>query len=145
MKATDLAMMPAPAAVAATEKPKPTTIAAVIPAQNYFVFFDWDSTALSEGAQSVLAAAVQRTRETGQSVSLVGHADASGTTAYNSGLSQRRAEMVKQTLVSSGVPANSIASRWVGEGDPLVVTGDGVREPQNRRVEIIVEKMMPTS
>jgi outer membrane protein OmpA-like peptidoglycan-associated protein len=54
------------------------------------------------------------------------------------GLSQRRAQTVRAALVAQGVRANSITERWRGKDDPLVATADGVREPQNRRVDIVL-------
>jgi len=45
---------------------------------------------------------------------------------------------VRRELVADGVADNLIIVRGVGESDPLVPTADGVREPQNRRVEIVL-------
>jgi outer membrane protein OmpA-like peptidoglycan-associated protein len=50
----------------------------------------------------------------------------------------RRAESVEAELVRDGVPKDEIVVRGFGESDPLVPTAAGVREPQNRRVEIIL-------
>ena len=68
-----------------------------------------------------------------------GHAHTSGTAAYNLGLSERRAKTVQQELNRLGIPDNEIVVHWKGETEPLVQTGDGVKEPQNRRVEIVIE------
>ena len=43
------------------------------------------------------------------------------------------------TLIANGVPADIIVIRGAGESEPLVPTADGVREPQNRRVEIVIQ------
>ena len=67
---------------------------------------------------------------------LAGHADRSGSASYNVGLSQRRADAVRAYLAGRGVPDGSISTSAFGEERPLVQTEDGVREPQNRRVEI---------
>ncbi|MDY0240902.1 MAG: OmpA family protein, partial [Rhodospirillaceae bacterium] len=56
--------------------------------------------------------------------------------AYNMALSLRRANAVKAELVKLGIPANEISVVGKGKADPLVPTADGVREPQNRRVQI---------
>ena len=65
-------------------------------------------------------------------------ADRSGTPAYNQGLSLRRARAVAAELVRRGVPQAEIAVQGFGDTRPLVPTQAGVREPQNRRVEIIL-------
>jgi len=65
-----------------------------------------------------------------------GHPDTSGTPLYNMALSLRRAEAVKGAMVKEGVPATAIAVVGRGEANLLVQTPDGVRELQNRRVEI---------
>ncbi len=68
-----------------------------------------------------------------------GYTDTSGTAAYNQGLSERRAQAVAGQLVTDGVPAAAIGIHAYGETHLLVPTGPGVREPQNRRVEIVLE------
>ena len=69
---------------------------------------------------------------------MAGHADRSGSAQYNQRLSQRRADAVAAELVARGVPRNIIMVSAYGESRPLVPTADGVREPQNRRVEIVL-------
>ena len=46
---------------------------------------------------------------------------------------------IKDELIRLGVPARDIHIAWKGESEPLVQTGDGVKEPQNRRVEIVFD------
>ena len=67
-----------------------------------------------------------------------GYADTSGTPRYNMGLSIRRANAVKAELIKDGVPQNAITVQGFGDTHLLVPTGPNVREPQNRRVEIIL-------
>jgi hypothetical protein len=74
-------------------------------------------------------------------VTATGHTDTTGTEAYNMALSLRRANAVKDALVKLGVPAAAITTVGRGEAGLLVQTGDGVREPQNRRVEITIPQM----
>ncbi len=77
-------------------------------------------------------------------VTATGHTDTTGTEAYNMALSLRRANTVKDALVKLGVPAAAITTVGRGEAGLLVQTGDGVREPQNRRVEITHPGRRPT-
>lgn len=132
---------PQPAAAPAPE-PAPAPAPAPVPevVRNYIVFFDWDSTALLPESLDILRTAAANAKK-GKIVRLdaTGHADRSGTATYNMGLSKRRAEAVKAELVRLGIPADEIAVQWKGETDPLVPTADGVREPQNRRVEIVFQ------
>ena len=69
---------------------------------------------------------------------MAGHADRSGSAQYNQRLSQRRADVVAAELVRNGVNRSDIGVSAYGESRPLVPTADGVREPQNRRVEIVL-------
>jgi len=104
------------------------------------VFFDWDRSNLSAQAQSTIQQAAQAYKSRGSArVTATGHTDTSGSEAYNMALSLRRANTVKDALVQNGVPAQSISVVGRGEASPLVATGDGVREPQNRRVEIVMD------
>lgn len=106
-------------------------------APTYMVFFDWDKSDLSSQALSTIRQAAQAYKSTGSArIQAIGHTDTSGPPDYNMALSLRRATAVKSALVREGVPATSIETVGRGESQPLVQTGDGVREPQNRRVEI---------
>ncbi|MDR3531786.1 MAG: OmpA family protein [Rhodopila sp.] len=68
-----------------------------------------------------------------------GHADHTGSAAYNQALSERRARNVAAELDRNGVPQNVITVQGFGFTRPLVPSGPGVRKPQNRRVEIILQ------
>lgn len=103
------------------------------------VFFDWDRSNLSSQAENTIAQAANSFKTTGAArVTATGHTDKSGPENYNMALSLRRANTVKDSLVRNGVPAAAIAVIGRGESQPLVQTADGVREPQNRRVEIVI-------
>jgi outer membrane protein OmpA-like peptidoglycan-associated protein len=103
----------------------------------FIVFFDWDRADITPQAAAILDNAAQAYAGGGQSrVVLAGHADRSGSASYNVGLSQRRADAVRAYLAGRGVPEGAITGEAFGESRPLVETADGVREPQNRRVEI---------
>ncbi len=103
----------------------------------YLVFFDFDQSTLGPGAASVLdAVAAEVSKRNLNSVTVVGHADRSGSEAYNQKLGQRRANAVRDALVQRGVPANIINANSRGENENLVETPDNVREPANRRAQI---------
>lgn len=129
---------PAPAPAPMVEK-APAPAPAPLP-RNFLVFFDWNSAALTPQASGIVATAAESVKQ-GKIARIVatGHADRSGPRNYNQGLSNRRAAAVKAQLVKLGIPAASIAVIAKGETDPLVPTADGVREPQNRRVEILLQ------
>lgn len=71
-------------------------------------------------------------------VSVVGHTDRAGDPTLNLELSQRRADAVRNLLVSMGIDHAIISVSSHGETNPLVPTEDDVPEPRNRRVEVIV-------
>ena len=124
---------PPPAATA------PTSAPVAAPSRSYLVFFDWDRAGLTGRARQIIAEAaqastcVQTTR-----IEVSGYTDSSGTARYNQGLSVRRAEAVQMELVRDGVAREAISVQGYGDSRPLVPTAQGVREPQNRRVEIVL-------
>ncbi|XUU59843.1 OmpA family protein [Erythrobacter sp. HA6-11] len=103
------------------------------------VFFEFDSSEVPAEAEQTIAFARDNLAVCGWSgFRVVGHADRSGSDAYNIGLSEERAAAVANAMTNSGIDANLITSSAEGESNPRVATDDGVREPQNRRVEISV-------
>ena len=113
--------------------------APVASAKTYLVFFDWNKADLTDRARQIIGEAAT-SRGTGVTrIEVNGYTDRSGSDQYNQGLSVRRANAVAAELLRRGVPRNEIATRGFGEANPLVPTADGVREPQNRRVEIILK------
>ena len=130
--AFDTAPPPAPAPVV------PQVQAA--PARSYLVFFDWDRADLTDRARQIIAEAAQASTHVRYTkIEVQGNADRSGTPAYNQGLSLRRAQTVAAELVRQGVPRTAIEIQAFGDTRPLVPTAAGVREPQNRRVAIILQ------
>jgi outer membrane protein OmpA-like peptidoglycan-associated protein/outer membrane protein W len=124
---------PPPVVTAPPVAPAPTV------ARTYLVFFDWDRADLTDRARQIISEAAGAARSVQSTrIEVAGHADRSGTPQYNQRLSQRRADAVAAELVRQGVNRNEIMVTAFGESRPLVPTADGVREPQNRRVEIVL-------
>ncbi len=119
--------------------PAPVAAPAPAPARSYLVFFDWDKATLTDRARQIIReAADASTHVQYTAIEVNGYTDTSGTPKYNMGLSIRRAQAVAAELVRDGVPRNVISIHGFGETHLSVPTGPGVREPQNRRVEIII-------
>jgi outer membrane protein OmpA-like peptidoglycan-associated protein len=113
--------------------------AMIITAPSFIVFFDFDKSDLTPAAQDTIRkAAVAYKTKGGAQIKASGHTDRAGTEAYNMALSLRRANTVKDMLVREGVREADISVVALGEGQPMVPTADGVREAQNRRVEIVL-------
>ncbi len=118
--------------------PAPVVVAPVAETA-FIVFFDWDRADLTPEANLVLDDVVVVANQSGYaSVRLDGYTDLSGSAQYNLGLSERRANSVANGLIARGIAPDEIVIRAFGEENPLVPTPDGVREPQNRRVEIFL-------
>lgn len=101
------------------------------------VYFGWDEDTLTAEARATLDGVIQNYQRGGRTqVVLAGHADRSGSATYNVGLSQRRANRVSAYLTAGGIPGTALTSQAFGESRPQIDTPDGVREPQNRRVEV---------
>ena len=107
--------------------------------ETFIVYFDWDSDAVDRSGDRVIDEAVTAANSLGiADFSITGHADRSGSDDYNLILSLRRADNVKAALIARGVDEAGISVAGRGEAEPAIVTDDGVREPANRRVEIIL-------
>jgi hypothetical protein len=110
------------------------------PVAQYIVFFDFDRATLTAQAMTTIKQAAAAAKAGNKTrIGVTGHTDRSGSDAYNMALSLRRANAVKDALVREGIPAAGITVVGRGESQPLVPTADGVREPQNRRVEIVLQ------
>ena len=124
---------PPPPPPAAQPAPAPA------PTRTYLVFFDWDRADLTDRARQIVSEAAQASTKVQYTrIEVQGNADRSGTPAYNQRLSLRRAQTVAAELVRLGVPRTAIDIQAFGDTRPLVPTAPGVREPQNRRVAIIL-------
>ena len=128
---------PPPPAPEAPPPPPPPVQQVVCSPGPFIVFFEWDKSDITPEASSILDNAVTQYQNCGNAqVMLAGHADKSGSASYHVGLSQRRADAVKAYLSSHAIPDGVITTQAFGESRPRVDTADGVREVQNRRVEV---------
>jgi outer membrane protein OmpA-like peptidoglycan-associated protein len=104
----------------------------------FTVYFDEDDALTADSQRLVedVLAAIARTPV--PDVVIVGHTDLVGTDAFNDELARKRAESVRQRLIARGIAPGRIVAYGRGKREPAVPTADGVPEPRNRRVEIIV-------
>ena len=101
------------------------------------VLFPYNSAELSPRASDLIARVANDAKRRGKArIEVEGFADSSGTRDDNLVISQARAEKVADVLVRHGIRPARINVRGYGEERPAVRTGDGVREPRNRRVVI---------
>lgn len=104
------------------------------------VFFEFDKADLDAAARAKLGEAVAAVKERSTVKILVsGHADRAGTDDYNAKLSRLRAIAIAEALARAGIPLEATTIEAFGELQPAVATEDDVREPSNRRVEIVIE------
>ena len=130
---------PPPAPPVAVAPPPPPVAPPPAAAKQFVVYFEFDKSNLTpEGAKVVSDAAAAFRAGGSAQVAVSGYTDLAGTQQYNIGLSKRRADTVRAGLVKAGVPNNVISESWHGKENPAVPTPDGVREPRNRRVEIML-------
>jgi outer membrane protein OmpA-like peptidoglycan-associated protein len=104
---------------------------------DYQVYFDLNSWDLKAEQLTTLQQAISAARAGQQSrITIVGHTDTSGSAGYNQRLSVHRAKVVEEALVDMGARREAISVSGVGESDLAVQTGDGVKEPKNRRAVV---------
>ena len=128
---------PAPPPPPPPPEPAPPPAPAPTASADYTVYFDFDSWTLTAEDLAVLTQVINTVHAGGQThITVVGHTDTSGPADYNQHLSVERAHVVVEALVDMGAPRKSFKVWGVGETDLAVQTGDGVREPKNRRTVI---------
>ena len=123
-------------------RPQPPIVAIAPAPRDYTVYFDFDRYDLTHEGRRVVDAAIAAAQAGGPArIDVTGNTDLAGTNRYNIVLSRRRAETVRNYMIARGVDAGEIAIDARGKSDPAVRTADGVREPRNRRVEIVITPM----
>ncbi len=125
---------------AASSYTPPPVVAPMQAPRSYLVFFDFNKSDLTGQAVSIVDTAAQNAGPAHVTrLEVTGHTDTVGSDAYNMRLSRRRAESVAARLEKDGIPSSEIEIVAKGKRDLLVPTADGVKEPQNRRVQIVYE------
>ncbi len=115
-------------------------VAAPAVPETYLILFDWDRSDINAAGQAVVQQILADAQARGApAISITGHADRSGPEDYNLGLSERRADSVREALIAGGIAPELITTAWRGESEPAVPTADGVREQANRRAEVIIQ------
>jgi outer membrane protein OmpA-like peptidoglycan-associated protein len=129
-----------PEASTATYTPPPAAAPAPVVPRSYLVFFDFNKSDLTSQAEQIVDQAASNAGPAKVTrLTVTGHTDTVGSDAYNMRLSRRRAESVAARLEKDGIPSSEIEIVAKGKRDLLVPTADGVREPQNRRVQIVYD------
>lgn len=125
-------------------EPRTCIVGAAAPAAatcSSLLFFDSGEAELSRDATAILEQTLASWRAAGfLQVTVTGHSDSSGSPAGNLRVSRERAAAVGAYLRAGGLPAAAIRVKAGGEAEPIVPTEDGVRESQNRRVEVRLER-----
>ena len=125
---------PAPLLVVAEAPPPPSPPPAI---NAFIVFFNFDKSNLTAEAMQVVALAVKTAKDSGMvRITVTGHTDTVGSQRYNQALSERRARAVKTEMIRLGMSGTDVSTIGRSFLEPLVATGPGVREPQNRRAMI---------
>lgn len=105
---------------------------------SHMVFFDWGKLELSSDARATLDRLASEFPASGKrAILLKSHSDRSGPASVNLRMSRVRGDVVASYLEAKGIPSSTIRVEAFGEGDALIPTEDGVREMQNRRVDVI--------
>lgn len=123
------------AALAVKEEPRGTVI--TLPGNVLFSSGKWD---LLPGAQEKLDHVADALKNQADHRMVVeGHTDSQGTESSNVELSMKRAQAVREYLVSRGVPADIISATGLGQSRPIADNRTAEGRQNNRRVEIIVQ------
>lgn len=111
-----------------------------LPPVSFQLYFTQNSAKLTAESKTVLPVILSLAKSRSfYEVSVIGHTDTTGRDDYNMRLSSARARTVYNALVSYGFPVDQIEMRYHGKRDPLILTGENVKEPRNRRVEVIIK------
>lgn len=109
------------------------------PSATFTLYFETGTTILTVESQAIIANMLEIMRQRKPlTIAVSGHTDAAGTTQINDRLSYERADMVKELLLHNGVDAKRVTVSSHGKANPAISTPDGVAEPRNRRVDVVI-------
>ena len=109
------------------------------PPRQFTLYFTEGSDELTEDSRQIFETALAEIAQRPvPDIVVVGHTDLVGSDAFNDALARKRAESVRTILIGHGFAPEAIDAVGRGKRQPAIPTRDGVAEPRNRRVEIIV-------
>jgi outer membrane protein OmpA-like peptidoglycan-associated protein len=109
------------------------------PPVRFIVYFVEGTDALTDASKAVFETVFgELSRRRAPDIVVIGHTDLVGTDVFNDALARRRAESVRAALLTRGIAADQVVAVGRGKREPAIATPDGVAEPLNRRVEILV-------
>jgi outer membrane protein OmpA-like peptidoglycan-associated protein len=110
-----------------------------LPADTFCLFFQSGSLKLTEESQKAIPTVLETIKRRGAlTIAISGHTDAVGSAKMNDKLSYERAGLIQELLLQQGVDPQRVTVSSHGKGNPLVPRPDGVAEPRNRRVEVVI-------
>ncbi|MGC9457688.1 MAG: OmpA family protein [Halothiobacillaceae bacterium] len=118
--------------------PKPEIKTVTLNADTYF---DFDKSNLKPAGKAALDELIKEMGDLTEiaKITVVGHTDSIGTAEYNQGLSERRANTVRDYMIDKGVPAAKIEARGEGEANPIADNSTREGRAKNRRVDVTTE------
>ena len=109
------------------------------PDKEFVIYFDFNKATMNEAATAVAYQVMAETISGYKAVLLTGHTDTAGDKNYNSKLSQKRVDAVKNTFAEIGLDPALIKTQFMGEDSLAEKTADGVKNPKNRRVTVVIQ------
>ena len=126
----------APVAPSAAAAAAPSSVKASVTIQAE-ALFDFDKSVVKPAGKKSIDEAIAKIKSLDIEVVIAtGHTDSVGTDAYNQKLSERRANSVKEYMVSKGIPAAKITTLGKGETQPIASNKTADGRAKNRRVDI---------
>lgn len=106
---------------------------------HFVINFEFDTTKLTNESMVLLPKIIDAIKSRNPTkISISGHTDRSGSNDYNINLSRNRADVIAKILISYGIDPSIMKITFFGEEKTIIKTKDGVKEPKNRRSEIII-------